>query len=330
MARRVSPKLQSAPSVPEPLDSRRLLAFWLIAKTGSIATAAGAMHLTPSAMSHSLKSLEEELGCALFERRGHRALLTGAGERMLPRAMRILEEMALVRQELLLLNQWGRGSLRLGASAAACQHVLPDVLLEFRECFPDCELDVASVDSNVAVEMVQSGALDVAISVTNGKPAEVAMQPLFEDELLVVVSPRHPWAKLKRVGAKELHGQKLIVYNRDSYSSALMRSHLESIGATQLSFVTLSSMEAIKEMARVGLCPAVMAPWVADHDLRTGMLTAVRLSGPRLRRQWASIWPERRPLNIMAQVFVGLCRDVTANAPFGRLSGRAGPWTASE
>ncbi len=302
--------------MPEPLDSRRLLAFWWIAKTGSIATAANSMHITSSAISHSLKSLEDELGCQLFERRGHRALLTGAGNRMLPRVEGILSEMSLIRDELLLVNQWGRGFLRLGSSAAACQYILPDVLLEFRECFPDCELDVASVDAPSAVEMVRSGALDLAITIAQGKQAELAARPLFDDDLLVVVSPRHPWARAKRITAKDLQGQKLIVYNRDSLTAALIRAHLASIGAERVSFITLNSMEAIKEMARVGLCPAVLAPWVLDRELQAGTLKAVRLSGPRLRRHWAALWPERRPLNIMAQVFVGLCRDVTSVSPF--------------
>jgi DNA-binding transcriptional LysR family regulator len=113
--------------------------------------------------------------------------------------------------------------------------------------------------------------------------------------------------------------QKLIVYNRDSLTARLIRTHLDYIGAEGVSFLTLNNMEAIKEMARVGLCPAIVAPWTADRELQTGALQGVRLSGPRLRRHWAALWPDSRPLNIMARVFVGLCRDVTSVAPFSRV-----------
>ncbi len=300
----------------EPLDARRLLAFQLIAKTGSLASAAKAMHLTSSALSHSLKSLEEDFGCELFERRGHRALLTSAGHRLLPRAERILGEMKAARDEQRMFNQWGSGVLRIGASAAACQYFLPDVLLEFRECFPDCELDVFSVDARPAAEMIRNGTLDLAISLIDGSGEGIAQKPLFQDEMILVVSPRHPWAKLRRVTAKELYQQKLIVYNRDSLSNEIIRQHLELIGAEKVSYLTLSSMEAIKEMARVGLCPGIVASWVAERDLQTGTLKAVPLSGPPLRRRWAAMWPEQRPLGIMAQTLVGLCRDVTAAPPF--------------
>jgi LysR family transcriptional regulator, low CO2-responsive transcriptional regulator len=295
----------------DPLDSRRLLGFVLIAKSGSIATAAQGMRLTPSAMSHALKALEEDLGCQLFERRGHKAILTGAGERLLPRAERIISEMTLARDEQRQFSQWGCGTLRVGASAAACQYFLPDVLLEFRECFPNCELDVISVDAQPAVEMIRNGELDLAICVLESETSQLASQPLFEDELILVVNPLHPWAKLSRVTAKELKQQKLSVYNRNSVSTALVRQHLQQLGAERVSFLTISSMEAIKEMARVGLCPGVVASWVAQPDLLAGTLKSVRLSGPRLKRQWVALWPEERPLNIMAQTLVGLCRDVT-------------------
>lgn len=304
----------------DPLDSRRLLAFQLIAKTGSLATAAKAMHLTSSALSHSLKSLEEDLGCELFERRGHRALLTGAGHRLLPRVERILGEMKSAREEQRMLNQWGSGVLRIGASAAACQYFLPDVLLEFRECFPDCELDVFSVDARPAMEMIRNGTLDLAISLSDGSSEGIAVKPLFDDEMILVVSPRHPWAKLRCIAAKELHRQKLIIYNRDSLSNEMVRKHLKLMGAEKVSYLTLSSMEAIKEMARVGLCPSIVASWVAERDLQAGTLKAIRLSGPPLTRKWTAIWPEQRPLGIMAQTLVGLCRDVTAAPPFTTLA----------
>ena len=301
----------------EPLDSRRLRAFWLIAQTGSIATAATAMHLTPSAMSHSLKSLEQDLGCELFERRGHRAILTGPGARLVPRVELILKEMSLMRRELTLLNQWDRGLLRLGVPASACEYFMPDVLLEFRECFPNCELDVVSVDAKPALEMVRGGSLDLAIGLADGKPSEVNTRLLFQDELLIVVSPRHSWARLKQVTAKELNGHKLIVYNRDSLSTAMVQKHLEMIGVQQAGFVTLSSMEAIKEMARVGLFPGVVASWVALHDIEVGTLKGLRMAGPPLCRQWAALWSEHRPLTVMAQTLIGLCQDVTALAPYG-------------
>jgi len=304
----------------EPLDSRRLKLFLLIAQSGSIASAASAAGLTSSAVSHSLKTLEEELGNPLYERRGHRVILTSAGRRLIPRAEKILAEMQLIRDEQGQLREWGCGVLRIGTPASICQHILPDVLLEFRECFPDCELEVISVDSLEAHEMIREGSLDLAIAISKSESEShepgISSKTMFQDELMVVVSPRHPWATLTRLSAEELSGQKLILYRRDSLSSKLVQRHLSKIGATKTSSLSLSSIDTIKEMAKVGLCPGVVARWVVQDELASGKLVSIPLSKKNLSRNWAALWQTSRPLGIMAQTLIGLCQDVTRAAPY--------------
>ena len=300
----------------EPLDSKRLKVFALIAKTGSIAAAAAGANLTSSAVSHSLKGLEEELGNRLFERRGNKALLTSAGQRLLPHAREILKRMSLIREEQDQLREWGNGTIRLGASASACQYFLPEVLLEFRECFPEGALEVVSVDAHEAHEMIKEGSLDLAISICSGPAPEIASDPLFEDELVVIVSPRHPWANLRRLGPEQLNGGKLTLYRRDSLSARLVQDHLKKLGVSLNKSVSLSSMETIKEMTKVGLCPGVVADWVIQEEVARGILVSIPFSGTHLKRQWCALWPSHRPLSIMAQTLIGLCKDVTSGPPF--------------
>jgi LysR family transcriptional regulator, low CO2-responsive transcriptional regulator len=84
---------ESAAAGLDPIDSRRLLTFTILAETMNMTDAARRMHLTRSAVSHALKALEDELGCELFVR-NHKALsLSEAGERLLPHARGILESM---------------------------------------------------------------------------------------------------------------------------------------------------------------------------------------------------------------------------------------------
>ena len=312
----IRPLTSSATTPLEPLDSKRLKVFVLIARTGSIAAAAAAANLTPSAVSHSLKGLEEELGNTLFERRGNKALLTTAGQQLLPHANEILNRMSLAREEQAQLREWGNGTIRLGASASACQYFLPDVLLEFRECFPDASLEVISVDSHEAREMIKEGTLELAISICGEPAPEIASDPLFEDELVVIVSPRHPWANLRRLGPEQLNGEKLTLYRRDSLSAKLVRDHLRKLGVSLNKSVSLSSMETIKEMTKVGLCPGVVADWVIQKEVTRGTLVAIPFSGTHLKRQWCALWPSHRPLSIMARTLTGLCKDVTSTPPF--------------
>ena len=125
-----------------PLDSRQLRAFITLARTGSFTAAAKELHLTQSAVSHAMKALEADVGCRLLDRMGKKVLLTQAGEQFLERAGKIFAEMSEARAELEALGEWGNGRLRIGASAAACQYVLPRVLREFKRKFPKCRLQI--------------------------------------------------------------------------------------------------------------------------------------------------------------------------------------------
>jgi DNA-binding transcriptional LysR family regulator len=115
-----------------PIDTRQLRAFCTLARTGSFTQTARDLHLTQSAVSHSIKALEQDVGCRLLDRLGKRVVLTQAGEQLLHHATKILSEMESARESLGHLGKWGRGRLRLGASTTACQHLIPPVLREFK------------------------------------------------------------------------------------------------------------------------------------------------------------------------------------------------------
>src|SRR5437016_14005629 len=116
-----------------PLDSRQVRAFCVLARTGSFTQAARELHLTQSGISHSMKALETDVGCRLLDRMGKKVLLTQAGEQLLHHAEKIMQEMSITRASLEQLGKWGKGRLRIGTSATACQYILPAVLREFKE-----------------------------------------------------------------------------------------------------------------------------------------------------------------------------------------------------
>src|SRR5882762_2824663 len=110
-----------------PLDSRQLRAFATLARTGSFTLAAKELYLSQSAVSHSMKALEQDVGCRLLDRMGKKVMLTQAGEHLLQHAEKILQEMSSARASLEQLGKWGHGRLRIGASTTACHYILPTV-----------------------------------------------------------------------------------------------------------------------------------------------------------------------------------------------------------
>src|SRR5215510_8500791 len=181
-----------------PLDSRQLRAFSVLARTGSFTQTARELHLTQSGVSHSMKSLERYVGCRLLSRLGKKFVLTQAGEQLLHHATRIMQEMETARESLGHLGKWGRGRLRLGASTTACQHLIPPVLREFKESFPEHVITIEAGDTPELVNSLLRHRIDLALALESEKETQIEFHPLFTDELHFIVGALHPWAAAKR------------------------------------------------------------------------------------------------------------------------------------
>lgn len=118
------------------LDSKQLRTFVSLARTGSFTATAKEVFITQSAVSHSMRTLERELGCRLLNRVGKRTTLTLEGEQLLRYANRIIADMNTARESLDQLAKWGETRLRVGATLPACQYLLPSVLREFKKTHP--------------------------------------------------------------------------------------------------------------------------------------------------------------------------------------------------
>ena len=292
------------------LDSRQMLAFATLARCGSFTQTAKELHLTQSAISHTIKALEQDVGVSLFERVGKKVFLTQAGDQLRPVAERILREMLDARTALEEIGAWGRGRLRVGASVTTCQHLLPTVLREFKQSFPDCALRIEPGDGPRMVDLLGSNQVDLALMLEPGRESGLEFRRLFNDELRLLVSPMHAWARLGRVPGEALKKETLIVYNKGSYSDELLTKHLHAAGLELGDTMQLGSMEAIKELAKVGVGAGVLAPWIAKREIAEGSLVSLPLPGGKLKRSWGVAHLRGRKLSLAEETFSGLCEAV--------------------
>jgi DNA-binding transcriptional LysR family regulator len=298
-----------------PIDSRQIHAFQVLARTGSFTETAKTLHLSQSAISHSVKALEHSVGCLLFDRVGRRALLNQAGEQLLVRADRILQEMASARSDLQRLSQWGQGRLRVSATPTACQYLLPSVLREFKESFPKCAILIEPGDTPEALELLRQNRVDIALTLQPANDEQITFRPLFSDELKFLVSPNHPWAKRGRLTRAEIPEQNYILYNKNSFTFRIISRYFAQEAINLRSFLELGSMEAIKEMVKLGLGVGILAPWIAQKEIEEGSLVAIPAGRRKLRRHWGlSHWRSRR-LSLPEETFAGLCKSVSDNLP---------------
>lgn len=294
----------------QPLDSRQLRAFSILARTGSFTATAQELHLSQSAISHSMKALEQEIGCRLLDRMGKTVVLTQAGEQLLVHAQKILAEMESARSGLGYLGKWGSSRLRIGASTTACQHVLPAVLREFKESFPACAISIEPGDTPEMIDALRQHRIDLAVNLEPRREEPLAFRPLFTDDLRFVLSPLHPWARAGRVARDEIPGQHYILYGKGSYTFGMIEAYFRQEQIVLHSLLDLGNMEAIKELVKLGLGVSILAPWIARKELEEKSLVALPLGKRKLKRRWGVLHWRARRLSLAEETFIGLCESV--------------------
>src|SRR5467141_3037113 len=268
-----------------PLDSRQLRAFASLARTGSFTLAAKELYLSQSAVSHSMKALEQDVGCRLLDRLGKKVLLTQAGEQLLHHAQKILSEMSQARESLRQLGKWGRARLRVGASTTACQYILIAVLRDNR--------------------------IDLALALQPKNEEKMAFVPLFTDELVFLMSPVHPWAAAGRVTREEIPRQYYVLYNKNSYTFRMVEEYFHADDMVLNTVIEFGSMEAIKELVKLGLGVSILAPWITQKELQEKSLVSLSLGRRKLKRTWGIMHWRGRRLSLAEETFVSLCRTFT-------------------
>lgn len=302
------------------LDAHSLRVFAAVAQNLSFTRAAETLFLTQSAVSHQVASLERALDTQLFERRGRAVELTGPGRVLLDRARRVFAALDDARDAVREAAQPGLGRLRIGASPTACQYLVPESLREFRECFPAYLLSITPGDSPAVGERILDGSIDLGIMIRpdgRDRGGRIQFHDLFEDELGFLLSPLHPWAREGRVDRKTLVDQRMVLYSRGSATYRAVERYFVKMKTPLRDPIELGSMEAIKELVKLGLGISLMAQWVARPELEQGSLVWLPLAGARIHRRWAVGVSSGRTLSLPEQTFIGLCRSAALNLSHG-------------
>lgn len=277
-----------APEVP--LDIAELHAFIAVAETRSFSTAAERLFLTQPAVSKRIAALESELAVPLFDRIGRQVALTEAGDTLLPRARRIVQEITDSKRALADLRGQVAGRLQIGTSHHIGLHRLPPVLREYTAAWPEVELDIEFMDSEDACQAVQQGRLELGIVTLPSRPmADLEYRPLWPDPLAVFVAPDHPLAHCDPLTPQTLADHPAILpahgtYTRERIEAALAPHHVE----LQISMAT-NYLETIKMMVSVGLGWSILPVSMQSDDV------AVRqLEGVVMQRELGVVWHRRR------------------------------------
>ncbi|CAN5498983.1 LysR family transcriptional regulator [soil metagenome] len=259
--------------------------FLEVVRHGNVSRAATALSITQPALTARLQGLEREVGQKLFVRARKGIQLTEAGRAFLPYAERAVASLRGGMELVSEMRSGGTGELVLAAAPAVSTYVLPTLLVRFAAQHPSVRLVVRTGHSEEVVEMVARGEVQLGIVRALRHPM-VTTRPLYEDEVILVTDPRHPFAATGRVTLDQLTEARLILFDRASSYYDLTNAIFREAGVLPRAVMELDNIEAAKKMVELGLGVAVLPQTAIADELRQGVLRAVEIEGsPRIRRR---------------------------------------------
>lgn len=244
------------------MDIRQLSALLAVADHGTFSAAADALHTVQSNVSAHIARLEKELGSPLIDR--GRGRLTEEGDAVVRRARRIISEFDAVKADVAALRDEVVGDVRIGLIGTTARWIVPEVLEIMQARYPNAHLRIGEGTTNTLEPQLSSGALDLAITLLPLTSPDIATQPLFEEDMLLVVDIDHPLAAHDEIDMSELAETPLLLPPKGTSA----RSELDqAAGRAGLALRSKAEIDGVRLTASLvfdghgpGILPATALP----------------------------------------------------------------------
>ena len=286
---------------------RDLTLVQAVHRHGSFNSAARAMHISPSGLSHQVQKVEQALGTPLFERGGRKVVPTAGGARLLEQIDALLVAADHLQQAAKAGNVAFGGELRLGVLATLGPYLLPHLIAPFPQHFPGAHLSLSEGKPRGLLRRLHEGELDAVLAPPATVPSGIAMRPLFFEPWEVMFRADHPLAGKRAIDIEQL----------DADDATLMsESHADGLpgkaGAGHVQDVSLESLAAL-----VGLRGGYALVPALAHERLASMpnIVLTKIKNPSQGREIALYWREASPWHAELQAFADLLRKVARQRP---------------
>lgn len=273
-----------------------LRVFVEVADHGNIKDASERLFRTPSALSMTLKQIEDRLGCPLFET-DRKSSLTEMGRFLYEQSVLLLRDYDRAMERIEAQSKARSGRLRIASVPSVATALLPAFLSEFMASRPDLEIDLVDTDSSDVRHLVETGQVDLGIAGVSGGVPGIASRSIFRDPFLLVCRTDDPLAqKGPLLDWSDLEGKPLIV---NEATRGLLSDPFQRLAAeARFSVRNVASLVALVQSG-MGI---TMLPALATYNLPP-TLTARSLLDPACRRTVGLLWRTGRVASPVAQAF---------------------------
>jgi DNA-binding transcriptional LysR family regulator len=294
------------------MDTRQLAAFCAVVERKSFSQAADRLGVTQPAVSLQIRSLEERLGQRLFDRSGRRVEPTEAGLRLYRGAQKLL---ALEQQVLedVAGDEDGelRGELAIGAATGPGATVVPVLLCEFQRENPEVRVELTISDTQSVIEAVARRELELGVVGATPRHRSVAYEPFFQDEVVLVCPPGHPFAG-KTISIDDLRGEQLVLMQEGAGVRQVIEEELRKAGKRLRDLdvkLELGLQESVKSAVEAGYGVTFISRTAVESELADGSLATSRVRGLEPSRQISLVRASGRQATRVADAFAAFAAE---------------------
>ena len=263
------------------MEIHQLRYFFAVARAGSFTRAAEELGIAQPSLSQQIRALEKNIGTPLFERLGRSVRLTAFGEALRAPALAILQQVAMAENSLANLRDGVRGRLRVGVIPTILPYWIAPRIGDFRDSFPDVDLQLVEDQTPRLVEQLQSGDLDIAVASLPVKNPDIICSELFREPLLLAVAKGHPLAANPEVDLDACVDEPLLLLKeghclRDNVLTACTRSKAEL-----RSIFETNQLESIFQLIQSGFGVTLVPEMASSHGAGCALIP---LKGTPARR----------------------------------------------
>ncbi len=288
------------------MEDHRLKAFCLIVETGSFSKAAGAKFMTQSAMSHLIRSLEDELGVKLLNRQGKAVTPTPAGRLFYGHAQQILERYKKMEDDIYVFARKVKGPLYIGASTTAATYLLPQVFYSFSRNHPEVRIELSVSNTEQIINKLHEGRIDIGIVEGNIKDARIFSEEIAEDEIVIIASDDNPLAGKKTLTTHDFLSQPFIMPETGSGIREFLDDFLHALKVDPKNIrisMTLGNQELIVQMVQSGMGISFVSKWSVFRAIKDGSVKLLHISNRKLRRKFYLVGLEKEPATMVVRTF---------------------------
>ncbi len=286
------PDVPAAPTA----DLDLLVVFAIVARERSFTRAANVLGISQPSISARMRRLGRRLGEPVFERLGRGVRLTATGEALQPSADRALALAQEADQLWTGLGTQQRGFVRVAASTTVAGYVLPAAIARFRRAHPDVDLDVRVANTAEVARWVAAGELPWGLVEGPVDTVNLVVRTFLEDDMILIVPPRHPWARRRSVAPQELDGAAFLGREPGSGTAEIYEAALAAHGVRLRPRARIAHSRGIVAAVAAGAGVAIVSSLVARSFLDGRRVARVAIDGVQVRRAFTTIHrPGRTP-----------------------------------